>query len=100
MIPAMMPSHRPATAKKVYQWTGVGEWKFADQSRALAISTITKMPSRMSPSRVITTRADWTLPVICAPIRFRPSDGQQHDVGPQPSAGTAGMSVSSRPRAT
>ena len=75
MIPAMMPSHSPATVKNVYQWTGVGEWKLADQSLALAISTMTKMPSRMSPNRVTTTRADWTLPVICAPIRFRPRTG-------------------------
>ncbi len=64
MIPAMMPSHRPAATKNVYQCTGVGEAQLADQSLALAMSTMTKMPSRMSPTSVITTSADWTLPVI------------------------------------
>ena len=31
MIPAMMPSHRPATTRTVYQWIGVGDSQLATQ---------------------------------------------------------------------
>jgi hypothetical protein len=70
MIPAMMPSQRPATVKNVQNVIGVGEAQLPANASPLAMSTPIAMASRMSHTRVITTRTDCTLPVIWWPSRL------------------------------